>query len=458
MTDAMHQFMMIDAPPLVAGSLAAATCALLGNFLVLRRLSLMGDAISHAVLPGLVIAFLISGSRGPMPMLLGATVAGLVTVALVELLHRTGRIEPGAAMGVTFSILFALGVILLRRAAADHTDLDADCVLYGNLENVAWWSAPDSWRHYLDLDIYTITSDHAIPRQIPTLLVMALITTAFVLLFFKELRITSFDPGLASALGFSAGGMHFALMLLVAGATVASFEAVGSILVIAMLICPAATARLLTDRLRTQVLLSAIIGVGAGSGGYVAGALLPLWLGFEHSINAAGAMTVLAGLIFASAVVASPSHGLVAKRLRRRYLASRVATEDLLAAVYRQLEQQKPPLSLPDLSRMLGSTTRARRAIRDATRAGWITTHGGRLRLTQDGADKAARIVRSHRLWETYLVEEMGVRPDHVHDTAMILEHLRDEAAQRRLAPASGAERDPHDRLIPPPPDRDQSI
>lgn len=457
MNDAVHQFVMIDAPPLAAGILAAFTCALLGNFLVLRRLSLMGDAISHAVLPGLVIAFLISGSRGPVPMLIGATVAGLLTVAIVELLQKSGRIEPGAAMGITFSILFALGVLLLRRAAADHTDLDADCVLYGNLENVAWWGAPDSWREYLKWEIYTSTGDHAIPRQIPTLLIMALIAAAFVMFFFKELRITSFDPGLATTLGFSAGGMHFALMLLVAGATVASFEAVGSILVIAMLICPAATARLLTDRLVTQVLLSAIIGVVAGAGGYIAGALLPLWLGFEHSINAAGAMTVLAGLIFASAVIASPSHGLVARRLRRRQLAARIAVEDLLAAIYRQAERNAPSLSLEDLSTMLGDA-RARRAITAATRAGWIESRRGSLNLTDAGLAKALRIVRSHRLWETYLVDEMGVRADHVHDTAMILEHLRDEAAQRRLAPASGAERDPHDRPIPPPPPRDQSV
>jgi len=132
-----------DLFPLAAGVLAALGCGLLGNFLVLRRLSLMGDAISHSVLPGLVIAFLVTSSRGSLAMFIGATVAGLATVVLVEAVKRLGRVESGAAMGVVFSVLFALGVLLIEVASARGVDLDADCVLHGQLETLVWFSAPD---------------------------------------------------------------------------------------------------------------------------------------------------------------------------------------------------------------------------------------------------------------------------------------------------------------------------
>ena len=134
----------LDLFPLLAGTLAAVTCGLLGNFLVLRRLSLMGDAISHSVLPGLVVAFLITSTRSPLVMLLGAALAGVATVVLVEMVKKLGRVEPGAAMGVVFSVLFALGVLLIEQAAARHVDLDADCVLHGQLETLIWYDAPAS--------------------------------------------------------------------------------------------------------------------------------------------------------------------------------------------------------------------------------------------------------------------------------------------------------------------------
>jgi len=273
----------LDLFPLTAALLAAISCGLLGNFLVLRRLSLMGDAISHSVLPGLVIAFLLTSSRAPMVMFIGAVCAGIATVVLVELVKRLGRVEPGAAMGVVFSVLFAFGVLLLESSAVRSIDLDAECVLHGQLETLVWYAAPQTFG-----DLLNPSTLEAVPPQVVTLSIMALLSIGFVVMFFKELRVAAFDPALATTLGFNATGLHLALMLFVAAATVASFEAVGSILVIAMLICPAATARLLTDRLSTQIILSGIIGVGSSALGYALASWGPGVVGLENSLSASG--------------------------------------------------------------------------------------------------------------------------------------------------------------------------
>lgn len=425
----------LDLFPLLAATLAAVTCGLLGNFLVLRRMSLMADAISHGVLPGLVLAFLLTASRGPLPMLGGAVIAGIATVVLVEVVRRFGGVEPGAAMGVVFTVLFALGVLLIEQAAARHIDLDAECVLHGHLETLVWYDAPGSWREALSTATLA-----AVPRQVTMLAVTALVAFAFTVLLFKELRIAAFDPALATALGFNATALHCLFMVLVAVATVASFEAVGSILVIAMLVCPAATARLLADRLMSQLTVSVAIALATGVGGYVAATAVPaLWGG--DSVNAAGAMTVVAGALLAAAIVASPRHGVLAKAIRRRRVAKGVAVDDLLAALHRAGEAGVGFVSIESV-RPLFAGRSLRAAVADAARAGFLDASGERLALTERGRSAAAEIVRRHRLWEHYLVKEVALAPDHVHATAERLEHIS-------AAPASGPQCDPHGRPIP---------
>jgi manganese/zinc/iron transport system permease protein len=418
----------LDLFPLLAATLAALVCALLGNFLVLRRLSLMGDAISHAVLPGLVIAFILSESRSSLAMFLGAAIAGVATVVLVELVKKLGRVEPGAAMGVVFSVLFALGVLLIERAAVRHVDLDADCVLHGQLETLVWFGAPERFT-----DLLSSSTLDAIPRQVTTLFVMLVAASVFIALFFKELRVAAFDPALATTLGFHSGAMHFALMLFVAGATVASFEAVGSILVIAMLICPAATARLLTDRLLPQIVASLLAATLASLTGYFGASWIPA-LFHADSVNAAGMITVASGAILVAAVFFSPSHGVLARIARRTSMRRRIAIDDLLAALFRREESggAAPLASNPRIARIA-----ARRAL--------VARDPNGLSLTDAGRSAAREIVRRHRLWESYLVERAGLSPDHVHQTAERLEHLR-------VRPTDGPPNDPHGRPIPSPP------
>ncbi|MEX2641918.1 MAG: metal ABC transporter permease [Acetobacterales bacterium] len=321
MTLTVQDFLQLDVPAMLAAFLACACCALLGNFLVLRRQSLMGDAIAHAVLPGIILGFLLTGSRAVVPILAGALGAGIVAAVLIELVRRLGRVEPGAAMGVVFSIMFALGVVLMEQAAASAVDLDADCILYGQLEDILWL-APTGWSSLLDP---TVWAD--MPREVVTLFVVTAFCAAMVAMFYKELKITSFDPDLATTLGISAKLFHYGLMTLVAAACVAAFEAVGSILVIAMLIVPASIARLLTDRLAVQIRLSILAALAIGPGGYVLAAFGPFWIGGTDSLNAAGMMATLSGVLLVVTILIAPRYGMLARRRHARRLWVQPAEE-----------------------------------------------------------------------------------------------------------------------------------
>ena len=300
---------------MMLGILAAMVCALLGNFLVLRRQSLIGDAVSHVVLPGIVVGFLFAGTTDTLPMMVGATFAAIFAVVLIELIRRIGNIESGAAMGVIFTTMFALGIVLLEQSGAGNVHLDVQHALYGNLESAIWLGL-NSWSDFFVLDSWS----NSPPSLIRLMFVLVLIG-GFVILLFKELKLTSFDPALADSLGFSSKGIGFALIVLTAIAAVAAFDAVGSILVIAMFICPPATARLLTDKLSTQVWLSLIVAILSGIFGYIFAAFGPIWLGFENSVSAAGMIALMTGVFQMIAVFFAPRYGVIPQRIRQMHIA-----------------------------------------------------------------------------------------------------------------------------------------
>ena len=307
----MIEWYPIDTWIVLTGIVCAMGCAVLGNFLVLRRMSMMGDAISHAVLPGLAMAFLITGSRASLTMFIGAAVVGVLTAVFTQWVSHFGNVDRGASMGIVFTTLFAFGLLLIVQAA-DRVDLDPGCVLYGAieltpLEVLFRWSIAGR--------------EIGVPRAFVVMGTVCLLNLIVVVLFFKELRLSSFDPALATTLGFNARIMHYLLMTLVAITTVASFEAVGSIIVIAMLVVPAATAHLLTDRLSTMVPLSMVIAASCAGLGHLSAITLPKWFGFEDT-STSGMMAVVAGALFGMAVLIAPRYGWVARRLALR-LASR---------------------------------------------------------------------------------------------------------------------------------------
>ena len=286
---------------LLVGSFVGASCALVGAFLVLRKLAMLGDAISHAVLPGIAIAFLLSGDRHPLPMLIGAGAFGVITVALVGALNRTRRLREDAASGVVFPALFSLGVILMTRYLGD-VHLDVDCVLHGEIALAPY-----------DELIVGGTSYGPTAQWEPGGL--SLLNRVGVLVMYKELKITSFDPQLAAAIGLSPGVVHYLLMASVSLTVVGCFESVGAILVVAMLVVPPATAYLLVDNLGRMLVLSVVFGVTSAWTGY---ALSTWW-----NCSIAGAMAAAAGGFFTVALVFSPRYGLLSRMLFRRALTRR---------------------------------------------------------------------------------------------------------------------------------------
>lgn len=268
---------------------------------------MMGDAISHAVLPGLAVAFIVSGELTSVPMFIGAAIAGMLTALFTEWVHGYGRVDEGASMGVVFTGLFALGLVLIAHAA-DSVHLDADCVLYGAIE-------------FTPLDL-VILGDLAIPRVGLTLSAVLLINLFFVVVLFKEFKISAFDPALATTLGINARLMHYLLMTLTAITAVAAFEAVGSILVVALLIAPPAAAYLLTDRLPIMIGLSLIIGAVAAVLGHIGALTVPAAFGYD-STSTAGMIAVSTGLLLALAALFGPRHGVLLSIWRQRRLRKR---------------------------------------------------------------------------------------------------------------------------------------
>lgn len=448
MGDLTYQLISLDLPPILTALFSALACALLGNYLLLQRQSLMGDAVSHAVLPGIVIAFLLSNSRSSLTVFIGAAIAGILSAVLIGAIRQLGLIESGAAMGVVFSIFFALGVFLMEQAAARNVDLDADCLLYGQLETI-FWSPPQEFTRF-----FTFETAKLMPGEVWASLATFLFIVGFVLLFYKELKIFSFDPGLAITLGFSPTILHYVFMSLTAFAVVASFKAVGSILVIAMIICPAASARLFTDKLHTQIWLSILFCTSATIIGYISGAFLPVWLGFEQSLNAAGTMSVVLGAQLAAAVLFAPTYGVLSQRRTRARLARQILCEDILSITYRSEERlgqiQVPRSEVAEILKRYAASPDIDRAWQNLLNQELIIEQGEEIELSASGREQAKSLLRRHRLWETHLVNQAGLKPDHVHQTAETLEHFTTpELTEELAATAAYPNYDPHGKKIP---------
>ncbi len=282
----------LDTWIVIAGALTAMACAIPGVFLQLNKQSMLGDAISHAVLPGIAIAYLVSGSRDTLPMIGGALVAGVLTALLSGAVERLGRVEQGASLGVVFCVFFAAGLVLVR-IAADHLDLDPSCVLFGSLE-------------------LAVIESSGIPRVVwlsaSTLALNALLAT----LFFKELRLSAFDTRFSESVGVPARLIRLGLTVLTSITAVMAFESVGSILVIAMLIVPGATALLLCRSVEGILLASLGFAALASLGGHLmAISALPALLstmpgGIQiGSVNSAGMMATCSGLVFFTVLLAT---------------------------------------------------------------------------------------------------------------------------------------------------------
>jgi manganese/zinc/iron transport system permease protein len=349
---------------------AGISCALVGVFLVLRRMAMMADAISHSVLPGLVAGYVLAKGPNVLVGFLGATAAGLATVVLVELLTKSRRVKEDAAIGLVFPVLFSIGVLVVSKYYA-NVHIDTDAVLYGEIA-------------FAPFDTLTVAGMDLGPQSLWVLGVLALLNAAFLFLFYKELKLSTFDAGLATTLGFLPTLIHYLLMGMVAVTTVGAFSAVGAILAVALIIVPPVTASLMTDRLPALIAFSILIGGSCGLGGYL--------LSVYWDVSPAGMIATTLGGVFTAVLFVAPTKGLAAQALRRRRQRSQFSTEMLVVhlAAHEHTPDQDRECTLLHLEQELGWTQeKAIWTVKRAAQSGMINFRDGAMTLTPKGLELA---------------------------------------------------------------------
>ena len=411
---------------LLGSMLLGVCCGLMGAFLVVRKLSLLGDALSHAVLPGVALGFLWNMSKDPVAIFVGATLVGLLGAGTVQLLRATTRHKEDAALGFVLASFFGVGICLFTM-----------------IQNLPGGNKSG-------LDKFMFGQAAALGRD--DVILLAIITAlalGAVIVFYKEYALTSFDAGFARSLGMPVQVFHYSLMLLLAFAIVSSLQAVGVVLVSAMLVIPAAAAFLLTDRLGTMLILSALFGMASGS----AGAFFSF---VGRNLPTGPFMVLAAAAVFAVGLFFGPRHGIVTRWWRQRSRAARISRENTLKAIYHVLEDEEfetDQVSTRELAERRRETLEeAHRAVSTLRRHQYVTlsSDGDSAFLTPEGWQRACEIVRNHRLWELYLTNAAHIAADHVHEDAEKIEHVLGEETVRKLEKRLNyARRDPHGKLIP---------
>lgn len=451
----ISDWVLLDTWIVITGALAAMSCALPGTWLFLRRQSLLGDALSHSILPGIVLAYLAMHQLETagwishhfearhLILFLGAALSGVASAVITELIQRWGRMDRGAAIGVVFTSMFAFGILLIRMFA-DKTHVDPGCVLYGSLETSA---------------LTGLSRSFPVPQAAIINGVILFVNGLLVLLFFKELKLSTFDPALAQSAGLNANMIHLALMVMTAATLVAAFESVGAILVIAMLIVPAATARLFTDHLASMLMLSLLFAALSSVVGHAAALTLPTMafsrLGYTDVSGASttGMMALAAGLLFVLGILASPRHGAIRRMFDQTKLRVRIAGEDLLGTLYRRDESNvdRQTIDSPQHESHAAAPTWIEwLARKQLHHQGLLTSASLAANLTETGRDFARNLVRSHRLWETYMARHFDLPGDHLHATAETVEHFLSPELQTELAAElDQPSTDPHGKTIP---------
>lgn len=396
----------------------------LGCFAFLRRRSLMGDALAHAALPGVCLAFLLThGSKHPLVIILGAAVtAWLGSLALQVIVEKT-RIKEDAALGLVLSVFFGIGIVLLTYI--QHQD-------FGNQAG---------------LDKFLFGQAAAmLPRDVIVFSALALLILVLVGLSYKELKVTSFDPEFAKVIGLPAKGIDHFLMLLLVLVVTAGLQSVGVVLMAALLITPAAAARLWTDRLFVMLVIAGVVGAASGFGGTLVSTLAP-------RMPTGPWIVLFVTALFAISFILAPNRGLLPRYWRTWKSRRRVAMENILRTLYRLQEDQ------PQIHHTIGtirryrhlSETRARRYLKTLAKMGWARElEGEAWELTDHGMKRARTLVRRHRLWEVYLSDYLKGENEDVHHDAETVEHVMTTQQEKELQTLLGRPtHDPHDKPIP---------
>jgi ABC-type Mn2+/Zn2+ transport system permease subunit/Mn-dependent DtxR family transcriptional regulator len=401
---------------LIASIMVGVMCGILGCFIVLRNMSLIGDALSHAVLPGVVIAFVLVGYSA-FGFFVGSVVAGLLSAIAITWIQQNVRTKNDAAIGIVFTAMFSIGVMgisWLSHKQGVHLDLKD--FLFGNVLGVG------------DQDLWLTAA-------------VTLTVVSSVIIFYRYLFVTTFQSVIAKTMGINVQMVHYLLMLMLSFAVVASLQTVGVILVVAMLITPASTALLLSDRLQKVLIIAALIGAST--------AVLGFFVAVVMDTTPGPAMTVLATLFYLIAVLFSPRKGLFFKYLRKRKLKVRIQMEDILKQSLKLYENNN--LSFDNLKNNIGFDLNIlKNHLKTLENGGFIHQKNGNLMLTTEGVSIATRLVRAHRLWESYLATNVGLTGEQVHDDAEHFEHILTDDLLDEIDEKLGfPELDPHGEPIP---------
>lgn len=402
---------------LVASLLVGITCGLLGVFIVLRNMSLIGDALSHAVLPGIFTAFLLVGYN-TIGFFIGAVAAGLISTTAMTWIQQTIKTRNDAAVGIVFTVMFSLGIIgisWLNARQGAHIDLKD--FLFGNVLTVS-------------------------PEDLLLSGIVCLYTLSMVLVFYRYLFVTTFQPVIAQSMGVSVKAVHYMLMFLLSFAVVSSLRTVGVILVVAMLITPASTALLWSNRLPTVLWISVFIGAFASFAGLVLSVLLDTTPG--------PLMVVVSGIIYLAAAFMAPQKGIFRKWIARKQQASKILEEDMIKYLSKNSDNSRD--NIKNMIEALGiSDHQCRKQIAKMKKSGILTQNTEKLQLSMKGKEMGDQLVRAHRLWEAYQVNKLGMDTEQIHDEAERLEHvltqdILDEVDEKLGFPTT----DPHGSPIPP--------
>ncbi len=400
---------------LIASVTIGISCGLIGTYIMLRRMSLIGDALAHAVLPGVVVSFIVAG-KSEVALFIGAVVSGILTVLLIGFVNRNSKIKEDTSIGIIFTGAFALGILLVSQLKQVHIDLSS--YLFGDVLGVS-------------------TGDITLSMIIMFVIILCIV------LFYKQLLLTSFDPTMAMTIGISTTLVHYMLMTLLSMSIVAGLQSVGVILIIAMLITPPATAYLLSSNLKKILLLSAMFGTISSITG--------LYLSYHFNFASGASIVLVAVALFMLAFLFSPKEGVVTKLFRRRSASKMVLVEDVIKLSYRFKDEPGKTELVDKIANELGiSNGRVEGAIKTLMSKGLLERSNGNYLLTDVGVKYALRLVRTHRLWETYVTRENVVDIEHIHPEAEKVEHVLTEDMVDELDEELGfPEKDPHGSEIP---------
>ena len=412
---------------LLGATLLGAVGGMLGCFALLRRQSLLGDALAHAALPGVCLAYLFTGTKESLPLLLGAAAAGLVGALVILTITRMSGLSEDSAIGIVLSVFFGAGIVLLtyiqKLPFGNQSGLDK--FLFGQAATL-------------------------VPRDVINIAVVAILVTLTVVFFFRQFKVVSFDREFAQALGLPVLRLEILLTLLLVMVVVIGLQTVGVVLIIATLITPAAAARQWTDRLVWMLVLAGVIGAVSGSTGALVSA------SFERLPT--GPVIVLVATVFLQiSLLLAPRRGQLWEWLRARRMSLRIRQENLLKDLYLWAERNEEEISKPVPWPFLRggraqSGGQVLSVARRLERSGMLERLPDGARLTGEGLDRALDVVRKHRLWEMYLSRRLQLPADHLHRDAEVMEHALDDDTVARIDDLLGSPTlDPHGRPIPPP-------